>query len=890
MQVYEGIIRDRLTYRDLGHTVRRFAAGLLALGVGPGDRVVLLAENRPEWGIAYLGIVTLGAIVVPFDVQYTADEVQTLIKDCDPHLLIVTDGTRPLVSAGDVQQIIVTLDERVDEAEHGFRDLIADHGPAVEGIEARLAAIDPNAVASLLYTSGTTGNPKGVLLSHRNLLSNADAITRAGLATEADNILSILPLHHAYPFMVSFLIPLLLGARITFLKTLKGPELLACVRDAAVTVIVGVPQVFAQFHRAMVNELEKRPPLVQKIASGLMSCSGIVRDRMNKNIGRTLFPEAHARFGSSLRLLISGGARLDPDVARFLYRMGFTVLEGYGLSETSPILTFNPLTRQKIGSVGRPMEGVEIGIGEQDASGVGEVVARGPNVMLGYFRNDEATAEIIRDGALWTGDLGYVDQDGYLFLTGRRKELIVLAGGKNVYPEDVEAVYQLSPAMADVCVIGIERPGQSGDALHAVVYPDFTYFKAQKIGNVEETIRSDLHGLSGKLSPYKRVTGMTVVKEPLPRTRLGKLQRHRVRALVEAAASQRADTEKPSSDSDRDTLRTEPGLSVAAALKEVLGGEKVVIHLDDHLGLDLGIDSLQRIEMVVALERYFGRLPESFASEVSTMREVIEQINALNLPQTAEGAQVRQSPGESSSSWAEILSEGALGAVRLSPHARKISWQHRLQIASGTGLLHLVARMAFRATVSGLEHIPQRGPCLLAANHASFMDAFVVSGLVPNAVFDRLFFLGWEQYFRDGIAAGFAKAGHIVPVNTETHLVQAMQVAASLLRRGKMVMIFPEGCRTLDGALLPFRKGVGVLAAELSVPVVPVWINGTYEAWPVGQTLPKPGRVTVSFGKPVYIDASERQEWKAQGKDEYELATQRIRDAVLELEATWNQS
>ncbi|MBQ26851.1 MAG: hypothetical protein CMH81_01715 [Nitrospiraceae bacterium] len=879
MQVFKGALCDVWTFQDVGNTVKKFAAALRFMGIGTGDRVVILAENRPEWGIAYLGVVTIGATVVPFDVQYTSDEVKTLIQDCEPHTIIVTAQTYSLLPAREEKQCVITLDEPVDSLDIGFRDCIAKYGIAVEHVSNFSRTIPPDTVASLLYTSGTTGTPKGVLLSHENLLSNAGAIKAAGLATGSDNILSILPLHHAYPFMVSFLIPILLGARITFLQTLKGPELLACVREAEVSIVVGVPQVYAQFYRAMANELEAQPEAVQKVAAVLMGCSGFVRDWTNLNIGKAIFPAAHKRFGPTLRLLISGGARLDLTVARFLYRMGFTILEGYGLSETAPILTFNPLAKQKIGSVGRSMMNVDLQIAESDEKGIGEVTARGPNVMLGYFKNDHATTEMIHDGVLWTGDLGYFDQDGYLFLTGRKKELIVLAGGKNVYPDDVESVYRLSPAISDICVVGVEHSEEGGEALHAVVYPNFSYFKENKIGNVEEFIRSDLHGLSGRLASYKQVSGLTVVTEPLPRTRLGKLQRHRVRAMIDSAPTGVAPLKL--SVGDEAMMSMEPAISIVSALRDVLGKGRS-IRLDDHLGLDLGIDSLRRVEMVVALERKFGPLPESFGAEVATMRDIIARITDLRLAGTSTELWV-DARGENLRSWADILKNNTFEVDRLPPHAHLISWQHRLQIWFGCGLLYLVARVGFRVSVSGVAHIPPRGPCLLAANHASFMDAFVVCGVVPYVVFERLFFFGLEQYFRTRFTAWFARGAHIVSVDAEKHLVNAMQTTAALLRRGKMVMIFPEGCRTLDGSLLPFRNGIGVLAAELGVPIVPVWIHGTYEAWPVGQLLPRFGKVAVSFGKPVKINADERKEWRFQGWDEYELATQKIREAVVEL-------
>lgn len=879
IQVFEDGICDTWTFQDIQTSSIQFAKALRNLGFQMGDRVVILSENRPEWCIAYLGVVAIGAIAVPFDIQYSTEEVLTLINDCEPRGIIVTNRTSSLLSSDVNAEHIITLDSTSVPEQKSFHHCLENLGGLPEDKDLFFQTIPPDAAASLLYTSGTTGNPKGVLLSHRNLLSNAEAIQAANIATQTDNILSILPLHHAYPFMVSFLIPVLLGARITFLQTLKGPELLACVREAKVTIIVAVPQVYAQFHRAMLSDLESRPIVIQRVASALMGLSGRMRSLMDWNFGKKFFSEAHKRFGQTLRLLISGGARLDPDVAGFLYQMGFTVLEGYGLSETAPILTFNPLEKQKIGSVGRPMNGVELCIAAPNEHGIGEVTARGPNVMLGYFKNQKATSEIIRDGVLWTGDLGYLDRDGYLFLTGRSKELIVLGGGKNVYPEEVEEVYRLSNAINDICIVGVELSVEGGEALHAVVHPDFPYLKTNKIGNVEETIRGELHGLSGRLASHKRASGLTIVKDPLPRTRLGKLQRHRVRALVVSKSS--LSSSGLMTAADEEIMNAEPGVSVLAALRSVIGSRRLV-HLDDHLGLDLGIDSLRRIDMVVAIERKFGPLPESFAVEVATVREIIEQLSTLK-PSGKIIELTGSDQKESVGSWAEILKGAGVENINLPLHAENVTWHHRLLVRLVCGLLYCIARVIFRATTEGVKYIPKQGPCLLASNHASFMDAFVVASLMPYDVFERTFFLGWEQYFRNRFTAIFAEAAHIVSVDGEKHLMKAMKSTAALLREGKLVVIFPEGCRTLDGSLFPFRNGIGVLAVELGVPVVPIWIRGTYQAWPIGQMFPRPGKVAVVFGKPISIHSDDHKDSEFKGKDEYENFTLRVREEIVKL-------
>jgi long-chain acyl-CoA synthetase len=448
-----------------------------------------------------------------------------------------------------------------------------------------------------------------VLLTHRNLVSNAQAVNQSGLAGAEDNFLVVLPLHHTFPFTVAFLVPLCLGARITFLQSLKAPDLLQCLREAQVTVLVGVPQLFAMVRRAIFNEIDRRPAMVRMVVRLLLSVCGLVRQHTGLNMGKGLFAQVHRRFGASLRLLCSGGARLDPAVARDLFRLGFTLLEGYGLTETAPVVTFNPLARPKFGSVGLPIPGVEVRIVHPGAEGIGEVVVRGPNVMKGYDGNPDATGQAIREGWFYTGDLGYLDREGYLVLTGRIKELIVTPGGKNIYPEEVEAQYLASPAIAELCLVGTERTEEGGEGLHAVVVPNFAYLQAQQISDVRGHLKQELTRIGLSLPPYKRVTGLSVVKESLPRTRLGKIQRYRVAAQL--AIEEPPPGEQPwLSAADREALETEVGRRVVAALRP-LASKRAPIVPDDHLDLDLGLDSLRRVELAVALEQWVGPLPET---------------------------------------------------------------------------------------------------------------------------------------------------------------------------------------------------------------------------------------------------------------------------------------
>lgn len=856
------------TYGEMVQQVRGLSTALIHMGLRPGDRVAIVAENRPEWAIAYLSIVTIGGTAVPLDFQMADEEIALLLAESESQVVFASARTWPLVTSLRSPAALVSLDPAPEPHAFVFDELVA------QGLRHALGevSIQPHDVASLLYTSGTTMKPKGVLLTHQNFISNAKALLGSGMGGPEDNFLVMLPLHHAFPFMVAFLVPLLLGARMTFLQSLKGPDIVQCLRETKVSMFVGVPQVFAMIRRAIFDDLGRRPALVRWVFAMLLALSGLVRRWTGWNLGRALFTPVHRRFGESLRFLFSGGARLDPQVARDLSRLGFTIREGYGLTETAPVVTFTSLARPKPASVGLPIVGVEVRIVSADEQGNGEVVVRGPNVMKGYDRDPEGTAAAIRDGWFHTGDLGYQDRDGYLFLTGRLKELIVTSGGKNISPGELEARYHQSPAIAELCIIGTERAGEGGETLHAVVVPDFTYLKEQKIQDGPSFIRDALTKISLTLQAYKRITAVSFLKEPLPRTRLGKIQRHRVAAMLESGQQPRR--ERPVlSEADQALWGTQVAGAVLSALRRLLPSRKE-INLDDHLDMDLGLDSLQRVELLAALEGRVGFLPDSLAGEVITVRDMIEKLRTLELG-ALEGP-------EGDRPWREILAAAPLPA-RADGLLAFPSWLHRLVTKLSRAALVRILRIGCGLTVKGQEHLPDHGPFLLAANHVSYADAFVVLAAVPHQVFLRLFTLGWEGYFQGPFRARVARIGHVIPVGTKTPLVTVLRTSAAVLRQGNGLLVFPEGERSVDGRLHPFKKGIGVLACELGVPVIPVWIEGTYEAWPADARYPRFHRLGIRFGGSVSITSQMVAQWRRGGSDPHEAAARFIREAVEHL-------
>lgn len=869
MQVKEGDGYRRLTYGEVLEEVHGLSNGLVKHGLGPGHRAAIVAENRPEWVIAYLSILTVGATAVPLDIQMPQEQLQSFLTTSHSRLVFTSTKTLASVQKLPASINIVSMDPTTSPHQPFIRDLITQgrQKPFVE------ININPDDVASLLYTSGTTKRPKGVLLTHRNFMANAKALMGEGLAGPEDNFLVMLPLHHAYPFMVAFLVPILLGARITFLHSLKGPALVQCIHETGITIVVGVPQIFAMIRRAIYDELGRRPALSRWLFTLLTRLSNFVKTHTSWNPGRWLFAPIHRRFGPSLRLLCSGGAKLDPQVSKDLDSFGFTIREGYGLTETAPVIAFSPLSRPKPGSVGPPIANVEVRIDKPDEGGVGEVVVRGPNVMKEYDHAPAETAEAVRDGWFHTGDLGYLDSDGYLFLTGRIKELIVTPGGKNILPEELEAEYQQNPGIAELCILGLPREGEEGEHLHAVVVPNFDYLREQKIHDPDGYIKDELNKVAITLPTYKRISGMTLVKEPLPRTRLGKIQRHLV--MTSARLNEPA-VDKPQdqvSETDRQIRQTPTGLVVIETLAD-LGLSHRHIRLDDHLDLDLGFDSLKRVEFQAALESRLGPVPETFMGEVVTVRDVIAKLMGLE--------QVQAGKTEASVSWKEIF-EAPLPPVLTKRFLTPLPRGTRLIGNMAMAFFENLFRIAFRLTVNGIEHLPRDGPCIFTPNHLSFIDPFIVLAAVPRSTFTQLYTLGWEPYFRSRFRQWVARVGHVIPVGPETPLVTVIRTSAALLRGGKSLLIFPEGERSIDGQLHPFKKGAGVLACELNVPVIPVKIEGSFQVWPPDAKRPHFHPITLTFGKGQIFTPSTIKAWRITGEDPHVLATQFIHDAVASL-------
>ena len=845
------------TYKEFYNTSQAITHFLITSGIKKGDRIAIVLENRPEWGMIYFAILFAGGIAVPVDPQSNQEETNFILSDSESKVVFTSSEHLPLFKSAPLEKLVVL--DSPDFSKITSASPLSEAKPHSKS----LPEVFPQDLASILYTSGTTGKPKGVMLSHKNFYSNFQSIDKLKLFLDRDNILSILPLHHSYPFMVTLIVPLFCRSRITYIPTLKSDELLACMRESGVTILVGVPQLFYMFYRNIITKIKGIPFLLRLFAS------------------RLIFAKIRRNFGKKLRFFACGGAKLDPGAARFLAKLGFTILEGYGLTETSPVVTFNPLSKQKIGSVGRVIPDVELKIAQPDEKGIGEVLIRGANVMRGYYKREEETKSVLKNDWFYSGDLGYLDKQGYLFLAGRKKELIILSSGKNISPEEVETHYARSPFVKEVCVLAVGE--REEEKLGGVIVPDLDY--CRKIGgvNIYDRIKWNLENLSGQLPAYKRIMGFIVVQGELPHTRLGKIKRFAVKEKyweeLRGAQSEKSKVRISPTDADRKLLSSEPGKGIIGVLNKIAKRE---VGLDEHLELDLGIDSLGRVELMAGLEKVLKiNLPDSSLAGLFTIRELIFQIEKLLLEKGVGDEKILPLQSEAAF-WNELLqrapSKDTIQKINLSPN-----WIARSFTLISSGILYLIFKIFWRLKILGRENIPKKGRFIFCPNHGSFLDGPLLLASVPVGIKKSLHILGLRAYFEVPLIRNMLRLIRVIPIDPTVQLVDAMQACAYIIRNDKLACIFPEGVRSPDGGVKEFKKGIGILAKELNLQLVPVYISGSYKSWPRTKRFPKPQPIKIIFGRPFNSEELKRQGWNLGAKDDYEAITLGIRNEVIKL-------
>ncbi|OGC75994.1 MAG: hypothetical protein A2145_00775 [candidate division Zixibacteria bacterium RBG_16_40_9] len=520
-----------ITYQKLAEEVLGLAKGLVKLGIQKGQKVGILSENRPEWGMAYLAILQAGAVVVPIDSLLKPAEIINIINQSETQIIFVSSKHSPklkeVLSPGQHLKAVILIDEGgALENSLKFSDLTAKG----RGLHTTLPTLKNTDLAEIIFTSGTTGNSKGVMLTHKNILSDIWGIKKLLKLYPKDNFLSVLPLNHVFESTCGFLTPLFSGAQITYARSLKSKELLEDIKGNKITLVLGVPLLYEKIFLGIKNAVSKKGLATKLYFNISFHLTKSLKILFGFNLGRFIFKSLRQKAGlSSLRLLVCGGAPLPAYIAEGFDLIGIKFLQGYGLTETSPVLTLNPLEKPKYASVGKPILGVELKINNPDQKGIGEIIARGDMIMSGYYQKPDATSQVLKDSWFYTGDSGWVDSEGYFYICGRIKNVIVTAAGKNIYPEEIENELLESPFIAEVLISG--KKIENREEVYAMVVPNYEYFE-EKLGDlttpnhyIQKIIKEEINKCCANLAEYKRVKGFEIREQEFEKTPTKKIKR-----------------------------------------------------------------------------------------------------------------------------------------------------------------------------------------------------------------------------------------------------------------------------------------------------------------------------------------------------------------------------
>lgn len=832
-----------LTYRELAQRIELAAVRLQAHGLNGGGRVLLLAESGLPWALAALAVLRVGGVLLPLDAHSADDTLQHVLADAAP-VLLLTDAQHAPRCVGYGAPVVL-----VDALSAPDQRLVAP--PAT--------VVDPAGPAVMFYTSGTTGSPKGVPLSHANLLYQLRTVAALDLARPGDRVLLPLPMHHVYPFVIGLLLPFAAGLTLLLPGATTGAQIMQALRDGRASVLIGVPRLYRALLEGIDGRLAGLPPLPRRFLGGLRALARRAAPRLGASVARRLLAPLHRQIAPDLRLLACGGAALEADLDAALAALGWQVAVGYGLTETSPLLTLRLPGQCRPGSAGRAVPGTELRLaapeaGEEDLpAGAGAVEVRGLGVFGGYFGLPQANQlAFSTDGWFRTGDLGRLEAGGCLEVLGRASTLIVTESGKNIQPEEVEAVYQAHPLIAEAAVLQVDR------RLVALLVPQQPATGA--------ALREAVAEQSQRLPSYQRVVEFAVSGEPLARTALGKLRRHLLAdryAQARLAAGSGERETAPLGAADEALLRDPRARAVWDYLRERYPGP---LTPDSHVQLDLGLDSLGWLNFGMDIAARSGaQLSEDAIARIATVRDLLREVSQAG---TAPPATLLDDP---------LAALDAQQRQWLKPPS---AWVLPLR-AVLLGLTWVLMRGLFRLRVTGREHLPASAPFLLAPNHGSYLDAPALGAALGRRALRDLCWAGWTGIMlANPLMRAVSRLARVLPMDSERRALSSLAFGLAALRAGNALVWFPEGARSKNGALESFLPGIGLLLEHTDVPVVPVYIEGAYQAWPMRRRFPRPRRITIHIGAP--IAATDLLAGPGPGQP-HERAARALREAVAGL-------
>jgi len=782
---------NHINYIDLVNNIKYYSDNFINLEENKFGLIIM--ENRPEWIYSFFTIWDKNSAAIAIDAQSSPKEILYVLEDSNPDIIMCSNETEKnileAISNYSLKNNIKVLNVDNFKIDDEKMKKIANS-------EFELRNPEGNQTASMLYTSGTTGSPKGVMLTYNNLMTEMEGIYEKGIFDHRDQILALLPFHHVLPLTATVLLMLRYQTSIVFVRKIASKEIFEALEKNRVTALIGVPRVFKLFYDGIKQQIDAK--FITRAIFKIMSKSKSIP------LKRKVFSKVHKKFGGHLDFIVAGGAKLDPEIARFYETLGIYSLEGYGLTETSPVIAVNSKNERKIGTIGKKLYNVDVKIENE------ELWVKGPIVMKGYYNKPEKTAEVMtEDGWFKTGDLAKIDEEGYITIIGRRNSMIVLSNGKNIDPETLEnrLIAKSDKLIKEAGIFNHQNK------LAAIIIPDLLECRKRNINNVKTYIKNIVEDYNLSAHNYEKVLDYKVFEEELPKTRVGKLRRFMLPNLYEQNVVKKAKV-------------TEPDNEVYKILKEYVKKAKgIEPQPEENLELEIGMDSLDIVEFFAYIENNFGlQLDEEKFAEMPNLKLLSEYINEKAVK--IENNEIN---------WKQIIEE-----------AKPIKDDKNRWITKFLKVfLDVIIKVYFRIQRNGREKLDPK-PKIYVSNHQSFIDPLILGSLLPKSILYNTIFLAIDWYFKKFPLKLLVSNGNVILIDINKNIRKSVEEIVGYLKSGKNVLIFPEGARTKDGKVAEFKKVFAIISKELGIDVQCLGIKGGFEAYSRYMKFPKPKKIKVA--------------------------------------------
>ncbi|ACZ01881.1 AMP-binding protein [Streptobacillus moniliformis] len=785
----------KISHTDLVNTVKYYSDYVITEKT-PKAFSIIMMENRKEWFYAFYSLWDSNLTPVAVDAMSNKNELEYFLNDSGAICIYVSNNTyevakEAILSTGRDIKIFNVDEIKIDKEKY----------EKIEKDERILSHPDMEDIAVMLYTSGTTGSPKGVMLTYGNIYNQILSIRTLEITWDDEQILAVLPFHHILPLMSANIYYMYHEHQysVVLVEKLSSQEILKALSENDVTMLVLVPRVYKLFYKSIKSTIDSKwiTRLIYAIAKKIN----------NKAFSKKIFKKVHDKFGGKLRSMVVGGAKSDIEMIEFFNTLGFDYCEGYGLTETAPIISGNTNNHgYKIGTVGKPVNNIEVKAVDQ------ELWVKGPIVMRGYFNKPEKTSEVLTDdGWFKTGDLVEVDDEGYITIVGRKNAMIVLSNGKNVDPETLEIKFMSSvnSIIKEVGIIG------HNDKLASLIVIDRNEAKKLNILNINAYIKDTVEFYNGAVHNYEKILEYKITEDELPKTRIGKVRRFMLKDIYSGKSKVE----------NKENVN-EPNTEEYRILKDFIFKMKGVYpEGNKNLEVEFGLDSLDQVELLTFIENSFGlKISEEDFKDNLTLLGLSKYIEEKSSGFT-----------ETTDQWKEVIQNAPNKEL-------KDGWLMLLI----KPILFLLFKLYFRIDIKGSENIKNEQQIFIA-NHESFIDGLALSLLIPNESSEKTYTLAINWYFKNAFMKFFAKHSNILLLDINKNIKSTIENVSSALKQGKNVFIFPEGTRTKDGNLGEFKKIFAILSKELNIPVTCLKIDGAFEAYSRYDKFPKPKKLSVKY-------------------------------------------